>query len=146
MRLSYPVWFRLGRVREIRIPEKAGIAGSVFSSGLPEIVDNAYQDARFNRRVDQQTGYRTRNILCVPLRGGAGQVLGVTQVLNKRTGRFTELDMTLLDAINRHAANALEQARLTERLERARREEVELLAISEAIATELHLDNLLSRI
>src|SRR5215470_888905 len=89
-------------VREIRIPEKVGIAGSVFSSGLPEIVDNAYQDARFNRRVDQQTGYRTRNILCVPLRGGAGQVLGVTQVLNKRFGRFTELDMTLLHAINRH--------------------------------------------
>ena len=133
-------------VREIRIPEKAGIAGSVFSSGLPEIIDNAYQDARFNRRVDQQTGYRTRNVLCVPLRGGAGQVLGVTQVLNKRSGRFTEPDMTLLDAINRHAANALEQAQLTERLERARREEVELLAISEAIATELHLDNLLSRI
>lgn len=69
-------------VREIRIPEKAGIAGSVFSSGLPEIVDDAYQDARFNRQVDRQTGYRTHNILCVPLRGGAGQVLGVTQVLN----------------------------------------------------------------
>jgi adenylate cyclase len=133
-------------IREIRIPEKAGIAGSVFSSGLPEIVDNAYQDARFNRQIDRQTGYRTRNILCVPLRGGGGQVLGVTQVLNKRSDRFTELDLTLLDAINRHAANALEQAQLMERLERARREEVELLAISEALATELHLDDLLSRI
>src|SRR5262245_50713424 len=128
------------------MPQTAGIAGSVFGSDLPEIIDDAYPDARFNREVDRQTGYRTRNLLCVPLRNLAGRVIGVTQVLNKHSGDFLEIDRALLEAINRQAASALEQAQLMERLEQARREEQELLGISEAIATELRLDSLLARI
>jgi adenylate cyclase len=67
-------------------------------------------------------------------------------VLNKRTGAFSVVDMALLEAISRHAATALEQAQMMERLEQARREELELLEITEAISTELHIDNLLTRI
>ena len=133
-------------VSEIRIPQSVGIAGSVFGSGVAEIIDDAYRDARFNPEVDRLTGYRTRNIQCVPLRNRADQVIGVTQVLNKRSGPFTTADMTLLEAISRHAASALEQAQMVERLEQARREELDLLAITEAISTELHLDTLLARI
>ena len=133
-------------VSEIRIPQSVGIAGSVFGSGVAEIIDDAYRDARFNPEVDRRTGYRTRNILCVPLRNRADQVIGVTQVLNKRSGPFTTADLALLEAISRHAASALEQAQMVERLEQARREELELLAITEAISTELHLDTLLARI
>src|SRR5215470_13920588 len=58
-------------VSEIRIPQSVGIAGSVFGSGAAEIIDDAYQDARFNPEIDRVTGYRTRSILCVPLRNRA---------------------------------------------------------------------------
>jgi len=133
-------------VSEIRMPQNVGIAGSVFGSGVAEIITDAYRDARFNPEVDRRTGYRTRDILCVPLRNRADQVIGATQVLNKRSGPFTTADMALLEAISRHAATALEQAQMMERLEQARREELELLAITEAISTELHLDTLLVRI
>jgi adenylate cyclase len=133
-------------VSEIRMPQSVGIAGSVFGSGVGEIIDDAYRDPRFNPDVDRQTGYRTRSILCVPLRNRADQVIGVTQVLNKRLDGFTAIDMAMLEAISRHAASALEQAQMVERLEQARREELELLAITEAISTELHLDTLLVRI
>jgi adenylate cyclase len=133
-------------VSEIRIPQSVGIAGSVFSSGIAEIIDDVYRDARFTPEIDRQTGYRTRDILCVPLRNRAAQVIGVTQVLNKRSGPFSTADMAFLEAISRHAASALEQAQMVERLEQARREELELLAITEAISTELHLDTLLVRI
>ncbi len=133
-------------VSEIRIPQSVGIAGSVFGSGIGEIIHDAYRDARFNPEVDRRTGYHTRNILCAPLRNRAAQVIGVTQVLNKRSGPFTAADMTILNAIGRQAASALEQAQMVERLEQARREELELLAITEAISTELHLDTLLGRI
>jgi adenylate cyclase len=133
-------------VSEIRIPQSVGIAGSVFGSGVGEIIHDAYRDARFNREVDRRTGYRTRDILCAPFRNRAGQVIGVTQVLNKRSGPFTMADMTILNAISRQASSALEQAQMVERLEQARREELELLAITEAISTELHLDTLLTRI
>jgi adenylate cyclase len=133
-------------VAEIRIPQNAGIAGSVFGSGLAEIIADAYRDPRFHPEVDRHTGYRTRNILCAPLRNRSGQVIGVTQALNKRSDAFTEIDLALLEAINRHAATALEQAQMVERLEQARRDQLDILAITEAISTELHLDILLGRI
>ncbi len=132
-------------IAEIRIPVTAGIAGAVFGAGIAEIVPDAYQDARFNPGIDRRTGYRTRNMLCVPLRNRDGVPIGVTQVLNKR-GDFGEADLALAEAINRHAASALEQAFLVERLEQAQREEIELLTIVEAISTELHLDVLFTRI
>jgi adenylate cyclase len=80
------------------------------------------------------------------LRNRAAQVIDVTQVLNKRLGAFTVDDMALLEAISRHAASALEHAQMMERLEQARREELELLKITEALSTELHIDALLVRI
>jgi adenylate cyclase len=133
-------------VREIRIPATAGVAGSVFQCGAAAIIDDAYKDPRFNPEVDRRTGYVTRNMLCVPFKNREGKPAGVTQVLNKRAGTFGEADCALLEAINRQASNAIEEARLAELLERARREEAELLSIVEAISSELQLDVLLGRI
>jgi len=133
-------------VAEIRITADTGIAGAVFRSGSPEIVSDTYQDPRFNQEIDRRTGYHTRNMLCVPLRNRDGVAIGVTQILNKRSGDFGADDLSLAEAINRHAASALEQAFLVERLERAQREELEVLTIAEAISTELHIDTLFARI
>jgi adenylate cyclase len=133
-------------IAEIRIPTAAGIAGAVFCSGVAEIIPDAYQDERFHQDTDRRTGFRTRDILCVPLRNRDGDTIGATQVLNKRSGAFGEADLMLAEAINRHAASALEQALLVERLERAQREEIEILTIAEAISTELHVGVLFSRI
>jgi len=133
-------------VTEIRIPSHAGIAGAVFCASEPEIIPDAYQDPRFNQEIDRRTGYRTRNILCVPLRDRDGQAVGVTQVLNRRNGGFGPDELALAESINRHAASALQQSLLVERLELAQREELELLAIAEAISTELHVNVLFTRI
>jgi len=133
-------------VTEIRIPATAGIAGAVFTAGASEIIPNAYKDPRFHKDTDRRTGYHTRNILCVPLKNRDGRAIGVTEVLNKRRGAFGEADCVLAEAINRHAAGALEQAFLVERLELAQREEIELLTVTEAISTELRLDVLFTRI
>jgi len=133
-------------IAEIRIPASAGIAGAVFGANTPEIIADAYNDPRFNPEIDRRTGYHTRNVLCVPLRNRDGQAIGVTQVLNKHTADFGPADLDLVEAINRHAASALEQALLVERLEEVQRQEEELLSITEAISTELHLDTLFARI
>jgi len=133
-------------VAEIRIPVTAGIVGAVFGAGIAEIVPDAYADFRFNQEIDRRTGYRTRNVLCVPLHNRDAQTIGVTQILNKRAGDFGAADLAMAEAINRHAASALEQALLVERLEQAQREEIELLTIAEAISTELRLDVLFTRI
>jgi signal transduction histidine kinase len=105
--------------QEIRIPLAAGIAGTVASSGAPIRISDAYTDPRFNPDVDKRTGYRTRNILCAPMRNARGQVIGVFQVLNKRGGDFSELDEQLLASLSSQAAVAVENAQLYDEVQRA---------------------------
>jgi hypothetical protein len=68
---------------ELRVPITAGIAGHVATMGQPLIIDDAYADKRFNRANDMKTGFRTRNMMCVPLKCKKGGVLGVVQLINK---------------------------------------------------------------
>ena len=68
---------------EIRIPLRSGVVGHVVATGQPLNVPSAYQEPLFNREVDQRTGYRTRNILCLPIFDHQGRVLGALSALNK---------------------------------------------------------------
>lgn len=132
--------------QEIRFAAGLGIAGGVFKSGEPAIVDDAYTDPRFNRTIDQDTGYRTRTILCVPVRTRRGDIIGVTEVLNKDEGLFTAMDVIFLRAFTTHMATAIENAQLNERARDASREEAHLMEITRAISSELDIDKLLRKI
>lgn len=68
---------------ELRIPMKSGVAGAVADSGEALIIEHAYSDDRFNTEVDLKTGFRTRSILCVPIRAWKGGIIGVAQLINK---------------------------------------------------------------
>ncbi|HZR99698.1 MAG TPA: GAF domain-containing protein [Chloroflexota bacterium] len=99
---------------EIRFPIHVGIAGHVATTGETLNIPDAYDEPRFNKDVDRLSGYRTRTILCMPLRNTSGAVIGVMQCLNKRDGVFTAEDEELLGALCSQAAIALENARLFE--------------------------------
>jgi adenylate cyclase len=133
-------------IGEIRFPCNLGVAGSVFASGEAEIIADAYADPRFNQEVDRRTGYRTRNILCVPIRNKNHEVIGITQVLNKHAGDFDGEDQKLLEGLSLQASAALENARLFEKVERQQREEATLLEVSISIVAEIHLGPLLAKI
>ena len=75
--------------REIRILNTVGIAGAIFTSQQGEIIHDVYSDRRFNKEVDQETGYKTRNMICTPVKTVNGQIIGVIQILNKKKGRLT---------------------------------------------------------
>jgi len=77
---------------EVRIPMGSGIAGAVAKSGLTIRVDDAYADPRFNREVDVQSGFRTRSILCLPVKDRSGDVFAVAQLLNRRDGNPFQAD------------------------------------------------------
>lgn len=77
---------------DIRVPLNAGIAGRVAASGQALNVPDVYAEPLFNRAIDQQTGYRTRTLLCVPILDHHGRVFAVAQVLNKRGGGPFGLD------------------------------------------------------
>jgi len=68
---------------ELRLPITAGIAGHVATTGEAVVVLDAYSDKRFNRSVDNETGFKTRDILCVPLKTKSDGVIGVVQLVNK---------------------------------------------------------------
>ena len=101
-------------IREIRIPTDTGIAGAVFHSRHTENITDPYADPRFNKEVDRRTGYHTETILAMPIVNKAGNCIGVTQVLNKRGGRFTAKDEARLGAFTAQIAIALENAKLFE--------------------------------
>jgi HD-GYP domain-containing protein (c-di-GMP phosphodiesterase class II) len=103
---------------EIRISLGAGIAGAVAASGASIRIAEAYADPRFNPEVDAGTGYRTRNILGVPMLNTRGETVGVIQALNRRDGDFGDEDEELLQALAGPAASALENAVLHEEIER----------------------------
>ena len=105
--------------KEIRFKSHLGIAGQVATSGQVLNIPEAYDDPRFNKEVDRQTGYRTKTILCTPVRNKEGTIVGVLQVLNKREGVFTPADEEMLEALSSQAAIALENARLYEDLRHA---------------------------
>jgi len=77
---------------EIRIPIGSGIAGAVAQSGQVISIPDAYADERFNPDVDKQTGYRTRSILCLPIKNLQGDVFAVAQLLNRKDGKPFDLD------------------------------------------------------
>ncbi|MEM7687639.1 MAG: GAF domain-containing protein [Pseudomonadota bacterium] len=132
--------------REIRILDDVGIAGSTFHSEEPLIIDDAYSDARFNREVDTETGYKTKSILATPVRNARGRIIGVTQVLNKADGPFTQQDLEILDGVTSQCAITLESMQLIEQMEDTRRREIEFLNIVSEMTSELELTTLLRRV
>jgi len=100
------LWSKFARGRdglplEIRLPMGQGVAGHVAATGEPVILGDAYQDPRFDRSVDEQTGYRSREMLCMPVRDNDDRVFAVIQVLNKQdqAEEFRAADQAKLEAI-----------------------------------------------
>ena len=112
--------------QEIRLPLGKGIAGHVAQTGEIVLIPDAYADPRFNPEVDKRTGYRTRTILCLPIRNKAGKIIAALQLLNKQTGSFTPEDADFLLTLSGHMALALENAQLHQALLDKERMEREL--------------------
>lgn len=96
--LSKTLWSRVaagGTVQVIRIATTNGLAGESFTVDRIINIPDAYADARFNREVDQRTGFVTRHVLCVPMHRPDGTKSGVIQVLNKKSGPFSAHDEAL---------------------------------------------------
>ena len=99
---------------EIRFPADTGVAGATIHAGETINVPDAYADKRFNPKIDRETGFQTRNILSVPLHDHEAELVGVLQVLNKRSGQFEPHDIQLAETLGAQAGVLLQRARLIE--------------------------------
>ena len=93
---------------EIRFSADKGFAGHVVKTGETIRIQDAYKDSRFNKEIDKHTGYKTYNLLCMPIRNIKFEIIGAFQVLNKLTGDFTDSDEEILFAIGTNAGIAIE--------------------------------------
>ncbi len=132
--------------REIRLLNTSGIAGHVFSSGESMIIPDPYSDARFNKSIDEQTGFVTRNILCVPIKTVKGEIIGVAQALNKRKGEFTDQDLDILEAMTTQGTVALQGAQFIERMKAVRAQEMEFVEIVSEVTADIKLGSLLQKV
>jgi serine/threonine-protein kinase len=96
---------------EICIPLGVGIAGTVAAAGQMINLPDPYADPRFNPDIDRRTGFKTRNLLTVPMIAQSGEVIGVFQILNKRRGTFEADDEEVLSSLAATAAVIIECAR-----------------------------------
>ncbi len=101
---------------ELRIPANRGFAGECVRTRQIVSVPDAYADSRFNPDVDKSTGYKTRCILTIPLIGHDDALVGVLQVLNKRTGVFGDDEVDVATALAASCAVAIQRMRLLEDL------------------------------
>lgn len=120
--------------KEIRISSSEGIAGHCFHSGETLNIPDAYRDPHFLKTVDGSTGYRTKNIMCMPLFGRSGQKLGVVELMNKIGGHtFNQDDETFLRTFSNQAAVFIEMAQLQkERIDALKKSQDELERLSRA--------------
>ena len=124
--------------KELRIPADKGLAGHVVQTGETINIKDAYNDKRFNPNVDKKTGYRTKTILCMPIKNFNQEIIGVFQVLNKFDEYFTPDDEDLLIAIASSAGISLENAQLFERQRKLLEEQkVVLDSFIETLATSI---------
>lgn len=132
--------------REIRILNTKGVAGWAFTKNEGVIIHDAYKDERFNKAVDVRTGFRTKSILCAPLRTVNGEEIGVSQILNKIDGEFDQNDLDMLEAMTEQAAIAIQGNIIVEQIEAARKQELEFLDVVSQVSSELELTPLLQKI
>ena len=115
-------------LRKMRLDAKSGIAGWVAQHKKPIIINNVTTDQRFNRSVDEATGFTTKSIICVPLIVRR-KAIGVIEVLNKSDGSdFNEQDLGALTSVASTAAVALENAQLHQSVLNAYKSTIKALA------------------
>jgi sigma-B regulation protein RsbU (phosphoserine phosphatase) len=98
--------------QEIRIPFGKGIAGRVAVSGDMVNTEDAYELEYFDPSFDQRLNYRTKSLLSIPIKHHSGEIVGVLQLLNAQSGKFTADDVGFLNKLSGHMAMALENAQM----------------------------------
>jgi signal transduction histidine kinase len=128
-----------------RLPARTGHVGRSVETGLPAIVNEARHTQEWSRKPDDQTGFKTRDLLLVPMYS-KNRVIGVIEVINRKDGLpFTQENQDLLTAFTSQAAIALENARLYTMTDQQLAERVDELSVMQRIDRELNASLDISR-
>ncbi|HEX9909615.1 MAG TPA: GAF domain-containing protein, partial [Desulfatiglandales bacterium] len=130
------------RIEEIRFSMEQLIAGRVIKTGEPIIISDTSADSELHEERDKRLGYRTRNLAQVPLKS-SDRIIGALCAINKKVGPFDETDLELLNMVAGTVALSIENARFSEDLKKALRNNEALLRISLALPRHPALEDLI---
>jgi putative nucleotidyltransferase with HDIG domain len=100
------------KIKHVRVPVGDGIAGWVAREDESVLVADAQHDPRFFKKADENTSFKTKTIIAVPLKTKQ-KIVGVVEILNKKDDTpFNDEDKNLLEALANQAAVAIENAKL----------------------------------
>jgi PAS domain S-box-containing protein len=133
------------KLRGVRIPANAGIAGEVLRTGQALRIRSAEDRERIYRDVENVSLYHALDIVAVPLKLGS-EILGVMEAVHSQPYSFTDDDLRLLESAGSWAAIAIGNARQHQRLQRRLREREAIAAIGRALNETLDLDHVLQLI
>ncbi len=109
-------------LRQVRVPLEGSVAGWTFRHAEPLIVQNATNDLRHFKEVDNLTGSKTRSLVAAPVMFHGGP-MGVIEAVNKKDeAEYTEEDVVILESLASLAAFVLRDHDLKEQVEQASRE------------------------
>ncbi len=108
---------------ELRIPINAGVVGQVLKTGKAARIDEdiSAEQQQINRAVDEQLGFQTRTILCVPMTNSAGKIIGAFELINRQEGSFSDEDEAALTELASHATVAIDNTLHVEQLVSSKR-------------------------
>lgn len=122
------IWTKVahGVSGRLQIPIDSGIVGSAIVNEEKILIDDVYQDSRFNSSVDKETGYRTKSMMVIPMFDNDDKIIGAFQVMNHQGEKavFDDRDMQRLTLASTYAAETLIAARLTKEIDDTQREVV----------------------
>jgi diguanylate cyclase (GGDEF)-like protein len=103
-------------IQKFRLKIGEGIAGWVAREGLPVVVPDVSKDERFLGKIDNAIRFKTKSLMCVPVKIN-DQVIGVLELVNKKTGEpFTREDLDLLMKLIDLTAIAIERTSLYQKM------------------------------
>lgn len=124
------------QIKQIRVKAGEGIAGHVAQTGLPLIINDVSKDNRFASKFDESTQFKTKSILCVPLKV-KNRIIGVMEAINqKETGYFNMDNQYIFEIFASQAAVAIDNAQLFKKLRDASMGAIN--ALTEAINAKDH--------
>lgn len=135
------------QIKPLTLELGQGIAGWVALSGESVLVSDVKADRRHFAGMDQATGYQTRSMLCVPLKGAQNQAIGVIQIINPRDGHtFTRHDQELLESMATFAVVAIQNAQLYQQAQYSVADLSSLYEVGKAITSSLDIEDTLQLI
>ena len=98
-------------LKDTKLRMGEGIAGMVWETGTPIVINDAANDPRFSNRADKKAKSSTNSLIAVPLIVD-GEIIGVMESINKNSGIFTHFDLYIMQFVSTQSAIAIKNADL----------------------------------